>query len=339
MRQEAEPEPEVRLGGVIQPEDRLTQRMVSLGRGMFATQWTPDEGTLFNERRCIRCHIEPAVGGVRPQSTPTVMMRWDTGSISGTSNARRFRWVGGKPVAEAVTDTVVRRKSQPLFGIGQLELIPDSALLALADPTDKDGNGISGRMPKVSDGWGRFGWKSSFATLDGFVRDAYRVELGMDLYDEKLGPDRTLDQNQLDATTLFLRYLKQPPTVPRKGRGAELFAQLNCGSCHTPEHVTGKNAKFPELSGRTIRPYTDLLLHEMGDGPLHGEGKIAPQEVRTPPLWGIGYMSGPYLHDESATTLDQAIRGHGGEASASKSAYEKLPEGEQAALVKFIESL
>lgn len=330
---------EVKLGGVMTPKERFTARRVDLGRDMFAIRWTPDEGALFNERACMRCHMEPAIGGGRPPMAATVLMVPAPNTPGGTSNARRLRFKNGQAVSQILPENTTPRKSPALFGLGLLETIPDASLLAKADPSDKDGDGISGWMPRRKDGLGRFGWKSTFATLDSFVLDAFEVELGQQKHSPEAGDTRSIDQNQIDATTIFIRYLNAPPTIPRKGRGADLFRQLDCAKCHTPEWRTGPNSKFPELANRTIRPYTDMLLHHMGEGDLHDQGALDLREVRTPQLWGVSHVGPPYLHDESASTLEEAVLGHGGEGASSRDRFKALSASDRGELIRYLESL
>jgi CxxC motif-containing protein (DUF1111 family) len=142
-------------------------------------------------------------------------------------------------------------------------------------------------------------------------------------------------------------------------RGEEVFEQLGCSSCHVSEMTTSSFHPFAELRSQVIHPYTDLLLHDMGPGLADnlGEGEASGAEWRTTPLWGLGLsacvtggVEGPfqqqvcaphhaYLHDGRARTIEEAIRWHGGESEASKDAYSALPASDQAALLRFLESL
>jgi len=128
--------------------------------------------------------------------------------------------------------------------------------------------------------------------------------------------------------------------------GKALFHQLKCQSCHTPSHTTGKVEGQPHLSDQTIWPYTDLLLHDMGEGlaDKRPEGMANGQEWRTPPLWGIGLteiVSGQtnFLHDGRARNVEEAILWHGGEAQASRDGYAALSKAEREALLSFVNSL
>ena len=129
-------------------------------------------------------------------------------------------------------------------------------------------------------------------------------------------------------------------------RGKEIFYKSNCTSCHTPKYVTSKNAKFDFLKFQLIWPYTDLLLHDMGEGladkDLHK--KVTNREWKTPALWGIGLAKevnprATFLHDGRADTILEAIFWHGGEAKSSIDYLVKNHKNELNKLVKFIESL
>jgi CxxC motif-containing protein (DUF1111 family) len=125
-----------------------------------------------------------------------------------------------------------------------------------------------------------------------------------------------------------------------------MFHEAGCPACHTPRHVTRVDPERPELSGQSIRPFTDLLLHDMGPGLADGrpEGRATGQEWRTPPLWGIGLTSvvsghARFLHDGRARNLLEAILWHGGEAEASKQRVVRMTRGERDALLAFLGSL
>lgn len=261
------------------------------------------------------------------------------------------------------------RVASVLVGGGFLEAIDDAAILALADPDDADGDGISGRARIVeyagTEALGRFGWKGSAASLDQLVAGAFVEDLGLT---SSTQPHETCTPSQTDCaaaptggapeltdaivatTAAFLRMLAVPArrdwAVPVVLRGEELFEELACSACHTPEHRTGYVEGLPQLSDQIIRPYTDLLLHDMGHGLADGrpEGTASGSEWRTPPLWGLG-LSGVvsgydnFLHDGRARTLDEAILWHGGEAQASRDAFLALPHSERRHLTTFLESL
>ena len=129
-------------------------------------------------------------------------------------------------------------------------------------------------------------------------------------------------------------------------KGKALFTQVNCSSCHQPKLTTG-NAPISALAFKDFYPYTDLLLHDMGLGLDDGytEGTAKTNEWRTPPLWGLGLspnsQGGKYflMHDGMATSIEQAIELHGGEAVASRQQYNNLSPTDKAAIIKFLKSL
>ena len=267
------------------------------------------------------------------------------------------------------------RVALPLIGLGLLEAIPESALLANADPSDADRDGISGRPNRV---WslaaqqmqfGRFGWKATQPTLKQQTAAAFRNDIGITnvLYPNESctlkqpacsraphgrGPDgaHEIADDLLDATTYFVRFLAVPKRrnadAPEVRRGWLQFRRAHCAACHTPRHVTGEVAGFPELSNQIIWPYTDLLLHDMGPG-LADERPVfaaSGQEWRTPPLWGLGLtqrVSGQasFLHDGRARNLTEAILWHDGEARAAREAFSAMTRDDREALIAFLKSL
>jgi CxxC motif-containing protein (DUF1111 family) len=274
-----------------------------------------------------------------------------------------FAFSGGTP------ENYSPRVSPQLVGMGLLEAIPEVEILKLADPEDKiTPDGISGRVHKVKDPvdpsitrLGRFGWKAGQASVKYQVAGALRTDMGV-LTSVFPTPDcgsgqqncgasmPELSDTDLDNATAYISLLGIKPqrdwTKPEVVQGQQVFMSTGCASCHTPEFKTSKFAMHAELRDQTIRPYTDLLLHDMGDGLADTlpEGEATYLEWRTPPLWGIGYTASTagaesYLHDGRARTLTEAILWHGGEGKASKEKFEALPEGEKNALLAFLKSL
>ena len=338
-------------------------------------------GPVFNQASCSACHGFPAVGG----SGAIDAVRF--GRVNENGDFDPMTAQGGdvlqrlgiatagceQPGEEVPADAsvVALRQTQPLFGLGYLEAIPEAALRALADPEDADGDGVSGRVHEVIDpatgtaGVGRFGWKAELPTLLAFAGDASLAELGVS---NTLFPDELLPQGQSprcddsiphavdDADSDgdgvsdgivqmadFMRLLAVPPpagpATDLTRVGARLFDRIGCASCHVPSLVTAAVPGIPQLSRKTIRPYTDLLLHDMGalgDGVVQGDAQGA--EFRTPPLWGLRETE-PYLHNGLATNLFEAIIFHDGEARASRDAFANLDFSEQEALLEFLANL
>ncbi len=260
------------------------------------------------------------------------------------------------------------RLAPPVFGLGLLEAIPESDILANADPNDADGDGISGKANYVWDPTnqklmlGRFGLKANTATLLTQVAAAYNNDIGitsrifpletvhgqpqMDNYSD----DYELSDEILNAATFYVQTLQVPARRNVKNetvlRGKQIFMDAKCGSCHTPTFNTAVNVAFPAMSNQRIQPYTDLLLHDMGAGLADNRPDFLADgnEWRTPPLWGLGLSEtvnypAYYLHDGRAHTVMEAIMWHGGEAQFSTDYVKNLSVTDRAALMKFLQSL
>jgi len=268
------------------------------------------------------------------------------------------------------------RLAPPLIGLGLLERVPEADVLAAADPDDRDGDGISGRANEVASpslgraALGRFGWKASQAT----VRDQIALALFRDMgLSSRLRPDghgdctaaqaacRRLAEGAapgepeaadavLDFLTAYASNLAVParrrPQDPDVAAGEALFAAAGCPGCHRPELTTGTDPDAPHLSNRRIRPYTDLLLHDMGPDLADGIGEAAASgsEWRTAPLWGVGLAgavngNAVFLHDGRARSVAEAVAWHGGEAAAARAAFAAMAAEDRARLVLFVDSL
>lgn len=264
------------------------------------------------------------------------------------------------------------RMPQTVAGLGLLEAVDEETLLLKHDPNDTDGDGISGRVALVQPAGpglpqiGRFGWKADKSSLRNFSAAALRGEIGVRsslLPTLDCGTSQTSCQQlaqQAGAISdadlaLIASYVqligapsRRPDTIdlPNVVAGEAVFQQLRCGSCHTASLQTGYRHPRAELRGQTIRPYTDLLLHDLGAelaDQLTSQADIN-REWRTPPLWGLGLREavnghGRLLHDGRARTIAEAILWHGGEAQASREAFRTLPVASRTALIEFLESL
>ena len=247
------------------------------------------------------------------------------------------------------------RQSQVMFGLGLLEAVPDDALGELADADDADGDGISGRINFVWDAGagqtkvGRFGHKATQISLLEQVAAAYADDIGLT---NRLRPEpdgmTDISDAILDDTVFFAATLAVPMAAPRDPeaqRGRALFDDFQCSGCHTPTLVTGDHP-IPQLAGQTIHPYTDLLLHDVGDRLTDARPDVMATGVewRTPPLWGIGLAQlvspeATFLHDGRARTLNEAILWHGGEAAASAESFRLANRADRDALIAFLQSL
>lgn len=263
------------------------------------------------------------------------------------------------------------RIAPPMIGLGLLEAIADADLLALADPDDSNGDGISGRANQVWDDArgqsviGRFGWKAGQPTLNQQNAHAFAGDMGLTTsllpaddctaaqaacQQMPNGGSPEVSDNILASVLFYSRNLAVPQRrqvdAPQVLKGKALFHQAGCASCHTPKFITRADAAEPELASQTIRPYSDLLLHDMGPGlaDQRPEFLASGQEWRTPPLWGIGLtqqVSGhtQFLHDGRARNLLEAIFWHGGEAQAARDAVSHFSRDEREALLAFLNSL
>ncbi|MEW8605335.1 MAG: di-heme oxidoredictase family protein [Candidatus Thiodiazotropha sp.] len=276
-------------------------------------------------------------------------------------------------------DTLISPRLAPqMIGLGLLGAIKASDLEAIADPDDRDGDGISGRLNRV---WsprhdrvmpGRFGWKAGTATVDEQSQSAFFGDIGISvpLHPDASGdcterqpacgqaPDGNSPQYEnLETPSLTTRWTalySRNLAVPRRReagapdvlRGKRLFYETGCIGCHIPKFVTAEEAIDPEHAGQLIWPYTDLLLHDMGEGLADDrqEGEANGREWRTAPLWGIGLSAAVngnsfFLHDGRARTVLEAILWHGGEAQASRDKVVAMNRRQRADLIRFIESL
>ncbi|NMO15215.1 c-type cytochrome [Pyxidicoccus fallax] len=244
------------------------------------------------------------------------------------------------------------------FGLGLLEAIPEQALLALADPEDANQDGISGRPNYVEDDvdrrpkLGRFGWKANQPTLQQQVAHALFSDMGLTtelLRDGTAEPE--VQPKDLEVLMFYTRLLAAPKRrdwdAPQVQRGKAVFRAIGCAGCHVSgPFETGEVPGFPELSRQRIFPYTDLLLHDMGEALADDrpDGLASGREWRTPPLWGIGLVQvvnghTRYLHDGRARNLEEAVLWHGGEAAPAQERYVRLPREDRAALLAFLKSL
>jgi CxxC motif-containing protein (DUF1111 family) len=268
------------------------------------------------------------------------------------------------------------RVANAMIGLGLLEAIDEAALLALsdeadADGADADGDGVSGRANYVwsagaeAQAIGRFGWKSNQPTIEQQISGAFLGDIGItspmfpqqncpaaqaDCVASMSGGDPEADQETIDQVTFYSRTLAVPARRDVKDEqvlhGKQLFRDAGCASCHTPKHVTDEFPGIPAVSNQTIFPYTDLLLHDMGDELADNRPDFLAtgNEWRTPPLWGLGLVRVVndhtfLLHDGRARDTSEAILWHGGEGAAARDAYRAMDADERAALLRFVESL
>ncbi|MEB2787077.1 di-heme oxidoredictase family protein [Algoriphagus persicinus] len=331
-------------------------------------------GPLFVATSCGSCHAGDGKG--HPFTTLTRFGQTAPNTLPNLS-------IGGPQlqnralpgyIPEKLPDGVPFMKMTPpaVTGLGLLSALTDDQILANADPSDLDGDGISGvpnyvfppayfipqafHQKKTDRYIGRFGKKAAAIDLLQQTVSAYNQDMGIISTFEPVDPSSglTLDPEVSDQTirdvVFYLRTLKAPlprsPVDQQVIQGKVLFSQIQCDACHISEWKT-PTSDIAAISNKTFFPYTDLLLHDMGpeldDGAT--EGSAETYEWRTPPLWGLGLspnsQGGSYflMHDGRATSIEEAILLHGGEATDSRAQFESLSAKEKDAILRFLKSL
>lgn len=332
-------------------------------------------GPLFVATSCGSCHAGDGKG--HPFTTLTRFGQSDT--IQGNL----FLHMGGPQLQDRAIPGFMPEQIPPgatfskftppaNTGLGFIDAVPDATILALADPDDIDGDGISGRVNwihikhysspragtiEVNGKYiGRLGKKAATYDLLQQTATAYNQDMGISsFYESKdtytgMDVDPEVSNQTLLDVVFYLKTLKAPvqrnQNDPDVQAGKQLFTSTSCSKCHTPQLSTGAST-ISALSNKTFFPYTDLLLHDMGSGLNDGytEGSALAQEWRTPPLWGLGLsknsQGGQYflMHDGRAGSIGEAILLHGGEAQGSRNKFQQLTEKEKQQLIKFLESL
>ncbi len=331
-------------------------------------------GSIFVSTSCGSCHAGDGKG--HPFTTLTRFGQTD-------STGNKFLHLGGPQLQnraipgftpEQIPAGATFSKFTPpaVAGVGFLALVSEDDILAMSDPNDIDGDGISGEpnwiikpsfinAPPNSNTYngryiGRFGKKAAAYNLLHQTVNAYNQDMGItslfnpiDVY-SGLEIDPEVTTKTLQDVVFYLHTLKAP--TPRNQsdseviRGKEIFTQINCSGCHKPKLKTGFST-ISQLSYKEFYPYTDLLLHDMGSDLDDGytEGNAKTNEWRTPPLWGLGLspitQGGKFflMHDGRAKSIEEAILWHGGEAANSKIQYQGLSQADKAALLRFLNSL
>jgi len=362
------------LPGLSRDQLALFQR----GSAVFQIEFAPENGLgpLFNAVGCAACHENPVVGGSGsndPEEEGEDIETHATAFLGAVCDDRAA--VGGQVVQQQVTPALEaalgitaepdipgatasgRRTTPDVFGFGLLDAIPDAEIVALSDPYDLNGDGISGRVHRLPDGRiGRFGRKAQEASLTAFNSGAFVMEMGVtnpgsqseqtvagnplpDGVDPTPEPEVT--QDEFVAADGFVHLLAPPKPLALDLTGViggGVFAKIGCTSCHVPALVTGPNP-VSAISRKIVPAYTDLLLHDMG--PELADiclGDAQPSEFRTEPLMGLRFMTA-FMHDGRAATIQQAIALHGGEARGARARFARLSLFERFALLRFLRSL
>ncbi len=331
-------------------------------------------GPLFNANQCSSCHSGDGKGFPFIRFT-----RFGQSDISGNKfldqgapQLQNKAIPGYQPEELPAGATSTDLLAPAVTGLGFLDAVSDADLIALSDPNDSNGDGISGRphwndLPTYAtlrpnsitlDGKyiSRFGKKGAAYDLLHQTVNAYNQDMGITSIFEPIDThsgleiDPEVDTETVNQVVLYLKTLKAP--LPRNENnndvlaGKQIFSQIQCAACHIPTLKTGFSS-IDVLSYKEFHPFTDLLLHDMGpdldDG--YTEGSATTSEWKTPPLWGLGLskdsQGGSYflMHDGRATSIEEAILLHGGEALEAKNDYKQLSQSQKQQLLKFLESL
>ena len=371
------------------PGERFDTPLPGLGNGelgdfqaghtQFRKSFTIAEGLgpIFNNVSCASCHSGDGRG--RPENVLTRFSRGtDLAFDVGGPQIQDKAIPGATPERLPAGVDVSYRMPPPVFGVGLIEAIPDSAILAHEDVADADSDGISGRanmvtpaayVPATEPGGGpgprvgRFGRKAQVSSLLQQTVEAYHQDIGMtSSYRpvENVNPlandppgldparDPELSDREVESVMQYMRMLAPPASggsSVARARGQILFGSARCAVCHLPTYRTGSH-EIETLANRDVALYSDLLLHDLGAALADNrpDGSADGREWRTAPLWGLRvareFLNGQLflLHDGRAHTVDQAIRFHDGEAAAARDAYLAMPAVDRAALVDFVES-
>ncbi|UUA74310.1 di-heme oxidoredictase family protein [Cellvibrio sp. QJXJ] len=319
-----------------------------------------------------------ANGGATSEGTPSIAFWTESGGL----RSPNYQFTGLRP------ETFSARLAPQLVGIGLLEAIPESTILAREDINDANGDGISGRAQRIADPvtgqtrLGRFGYKAGTTSVKHQVASAFNTDMGVMtsvLPNPDCGSSQTncgpsgseLANQHLDNLVKYVALLGVRPQRDYNNaqviNGRTVFNNIGCAGCHVESMTTSQYHPFAELRSQTIRPYTDMLLHDMGPGLADnlGEGQASGAEWRTAPLWGLGVSAcvtggvtgqpggvpfgvdgnevcvpkASYLHDGRARTIEEAILWHGGEGQNAKNNYSALSASQKQDLLRFLQSL
>ena len=327
------------------------------GRGSFREQ---SDGKISGNGLLLR------IGNRRGDGDPVYGTQLQTLAIQGLrAEGKLKRLASGHVVATSLeygplheASLVSGRLAPSLHGLGLLARVPEARILEMADPEDVNQDGISGRVNKIADDaegltLGRFGWKAGKTSVVSQSAAALSQDIGLSnpLYPDHYGDctlqqtacraaphggspqfdDLEINQKMLELIAVYVSGLRPTKSNINK-KGGELFNKIGCSACHRP------NLKLDD--GQTIRPFTDLLLHDMGASLADGipDGQASGSEWRTPPLWGLG-RANRYLHDGRARTIREAISYHDGEALSARQKFANLTEDVQETLIQFLKNL
>jgi CxxC motif-containing protein (DUF1111 family) len=341
------------------------------GAAIFSKVHGPEDGLgpLFNGRACAECHMLPAPGGADNTRSHLITRvgressdRYDDLiELGGPVLARHSVasllpgcGVDGEKKPKAAT-AVSERQPPALFGLGLVAAIPDETIASLA-AAQRAGGDVAGRVNRASGEVGRFGLKAQFSTLEAFIADALRNELGITnprLPDEKptaqsggpacdLRPGLEDDGAAVAMLVDFVSLLAPPargPVGAAERRGEAIFHEVGCASCHVPSLRTGPSP-IAALADLDVPLYSDLLIHDMGEYLADGirQGRAGGSDWRTPPLWGLGRRLW-FMHDGRATDLRTAVELHHGEAKGARDRLFKRQRDDLQDVLTFLRSL
>jgi CxxC motif-containing protein (DUF1111 family) len=352
-----------------------TAQLASFNRGRLIFQRAFTQGTglgpIFNASSCVECHGESA--GVPGGTGDEVETHFSVVRSDGSCNPLTSK--GGFVHQDSVTQLLFAATgltSEPfpsvthnrgtrtipdLFGFGLIAAIPNQAIVNLEDPYDLNYDGISGYAHRTASGdIGKFGRKAQEGSLTLFNAGALLNEMGItnkfNLTENNIGgmaippgvdptPEPEISSTDFDDLNNFVLFLAPPPTVPLTAEattGKSLFSSIGCTSCHTPQFTT-TDVGIAALSYKTIRPFSDFLLHNMG---TENQDICLDQafrtEFRTEPLMGARFME-QFMHDGRATTIEGAVSFHGGEGAGARTRFNNLTAAQRAAVVAYVNSL
>lgn len=366
------------LGHPLPDLDRAQLDLFQKGRVAFNTPLTEPDGLgpIFNEPACASCHNLPNIGG---SSTRAVTRFGQAGppfdplaDLGGSLLQDQSLDLACREDIPPEADVTAQRVTPICFGAGLLETIPDSEIHDNEANQPVGLNGVTSDVLDLSDlnlppRPARFGWKGVIHNAVSFSIDASLNEMGLTSVflpaenapngdqnllaqcDTVADPEDGRDlegKTRIERFTDFQRLLAAPPQTPKAGMTGELhFQSVGCADCHRPTYVTG-TAPEAALSGKTIHPYSDFLLHDMGSlGDQIAQANASETQMMTRALWGVRHRDAALMHDGRvsggtfAQNMHACIQEHMGEASAARLAYDALAQSEKDALIAFLGSL
>jgi len=355
------------------PDDLLDR--FDEGKEEFESVETADEGVgpVFNDVSCATCHLVPVTGGGAPRLETRFGRLYPDGSFDPMTefggSLIQENGIGPNLDCDYVPELVppeativARRRTTPLFGLGLVDAVPDSTFQAIRVEESRNPDHITGTVamvPNIATGQlsvGKFGWKAQNPSLFQFSGDAYVNEMGItspQFADESCPqgncdylhcnprPDMNDDGEDVALFADFMTFLAPPPRGPvtvSAALGELVFRSIGCVGCHRSVLKTGPNPN-PALDRKTIHPWSDFLLHDMGSlGDGITQNNATGKLMRTAPLWGLRKIT-TYLHDGRATTLEAAILAHDGQGKKARNRFAGLSGANKQFLYAFLSSL